>query len=101
MDFMFNNPEEEGYTIVITAKHVTGNTLDGYDCPGARAFKDALPSEVYLNLPKYGGLWGTRDNDDKQWTSYKKNSNGKLVSFNMMEAEIGDKIIFIFKKYFN
>jgi len=94
-EIMFNNSViKQDYEIVITAKHLAGNKWDSDDCPGYRAFKDALPSEVYENLPKDNGLWGAKYNSEKQWGSYKKDSDGELVLFNMMEAETDDEIIF-------
>ena len=102
---MFNNPviKEEGYTIVITKEHLAGDKQIDSDCPGFRAFKDALPSKVYFNIPTEPvncRNWGLANNrtqwgisNKHLWTSYKKNSNGELVKFIMTTAKIGDEII--------
>jgi len=98
----------EDYTIIITAKHLAGDKRLDSDCPGFRALKDALPNEVYLNIPtepvncRNWGLTSNRtrwDTGHHVWESYKKDLNGVLDLFNMMGAEIGDEVIF--KKRFN
>jgi len=115
MDFMFSTPITEGeYKIVITEEHVAGNKHQSNDCPGFRAFKDALPKNVYLKIPTIYRHWAVTNNntcwekrtnwnnDNNRWVSYrknlsgsyKKNSNGELVVFSMMRAEVGDEVVF-------
>jgi len=89
----------EDYTIVITEEHLAGDKWIEGDCPGYRAFKDALPSEVYLNiLPSYR-LWAKNNNkcpghNGYRWGSWKKYSDGELVRYNMMQVQVGDEIVF-------
>jgi len=96
---------EKSYEIVITGEHLAGDKWIESDCPGARAFQDALPSEVYLEIPTEPinyRLWSLTNNNTwcnnkHVWESYKKDSNGELDLFNMMRAEVGDEVVF--KKY--